>query len=118
MGMDPFLCTSYASLLMPFCVTAASLITYPLVLIKTLAQSRSSHHQSIQQMLKSREIGAFYVGLESQLLKVFVSEGLKMLIKQRLVTSFFCSLLRCWLIFLCRLDLALVLLHRNVVRRR
>lgn len=73
----------------------ASAITYPLILAKTRLQFKSSGRRLYKSNLdvfvktfKKQGLLGLYSGIEGQILKAFLSEGLKMLIKQRLVVTF------------------------------
>ncbi|GAA5887512.1 hypothetical protein JCM6882_001436 [Rhodosporidiobolus microsporus] len=79
-----FICGALASAI-------ASAITYPLILAKTRLQFRSptgrrlyrSQLDVFRKTLKQGGIAGLYSGLESQLIKGFLSEGIKLLIKDR-----------------------------------
>ncbi|GAA5832206.1 hypothetical protein JCM11251_004279 [Rhodosporidiobolus azoricus] len=79
-----FICGAFASAI-------ASAITYPLILAKTRLQFRSptgrrlyrSQFDVFRKTLKQSGIAGLYSGLESQLIKGFLSEGLKLLVKER-----------------------------------
>ncbi|GAA6001831.1 hypothetical protein JCM10207_002340 [Rhodosporidiobolus poonsookiae] len=69
----------------------ASAITYPLILAKTRLQFRSptgrrlytSQLDVFRKTLAKHGLSGLYAGVESQLLKGFLSEGLKLLVKDR-----------------------------------
>lgn len=80
-------------------VTVASLIRpailplYPLILVKTLSQSkqskvsgkRSSALDKMAEIQSSEGVGGLYRGLEGQLAKCVVQQGMTLLVKQRSV---------------------------------
>ncbi|GAA5908315.1 uncharacterized protein JCM6883_004344 [Sporobolomyces salmoneus] len=83
--LQTFFCGAFASSL-------ASLITYPLILAKTRLQFKSPTGRALyaspfdvfRRAYKRHGFAGLYAGVEGQLLKGFVNEGLKLLIKERL----------------------------------
>ncbi|KAK4057570.1 hypothetical protein OIO90_001215 [Microbotryomycetes sp. JL221] len=90
-----------------FASSVASIITYPLILAKTRLQFKSPTGRRIYQSnidvfrktINKHGIKGMYQGLDGQLSKAFVSEGVKMMIKERF-------------------ELLIVLLHKLVMQRR
>ncbi|KAA1088483.1 hypothetical protein PGT21_008649 [Puccinia graminis f. sp. tritici] len=71
----------------------STMITYPLMLSKTLIQTSppSAHHQrQLTLLIRYRRFGllALYTGLQAKLLKVFVGQGITMSIKSQIETLF------------------------------
>lgn len=72
--------------------SVASAITYPLILAKTRLQFRSPTGRSVYRStlhvfartVKRQGVRGLYAGLEGQLVKGFMSEGLKQTLKARL----------------------------------
>ncbi|BGP36758.1 hypothetical protein JCM10450v2_000650 [Rhodotorula kratochvilovae] len=94
-----FLCGALASAI-------ASAITYPLILAKTRLQFKSPTGRALytsqldvfRKTVAKQGFAGLYQGVESQLLKGFFSEGVKLLVKDRI-------------------ELAIVLAHRVLVRQ-
>ncbi|GAA6047324.1 hypothetical protein JCM3770_001887 [Rhodotorula araucariae] len=94
-----FLCGALASAI-------ASAITYPLILAKTRLQFKSPTGRALytsqldvfRKTVAKQGLAGLYQGVESQLLKGFFSEGVKLLVKDRI-------------------ELAIVLAHRVLVQR-
>lgn len=65
----------------------ATVPLYPMVLVKALSQSGSSSSPLVtfEKILYHDGVGGLYKGLEAQLLKGFVNQGVTMLVKQRSV---------------------------------
>ncbi|GAA6022707.1 hypothetical protein JCM11491_003739 [Sporobolomyces phaffii] len=85
-AVQTFFCGAFASSL-------ASLATYPLILAKTRLQFKSptsgravyaSPVDVVRRAYAKRGVAGLYAGVEGQVLKGFVNEGLKLLIKERL----------------------------------
>jgi hypothetical protein len=72
----------------------STMITYPLMLSKTLIQTTpppSAHHQrQLTLLTRVRRFGllAIYTGLQAKLLKVFIGQGITMSIKSQIETLF------------------------------
>jgi len=72
--------------------SVASALTYPLILAKTRLQFRSPSGKSVYRSnlhvfartLRKQGVRGLYAGLEGQLVKGFLSEGLKQTLKARL----------------------------------
>ncbi|GAA5870324.1 hypothetical protein JCM16303_001964 [Sporobolomyces ruberrimus] len=83
--IQTFFCGAFAS-------SVASLATYPLILAKTRLQFKSPTGRALyaspfdvfRRAYSKQGFAGLYAGVEGQLLKGFVNEGLKMLIKERL----------------------------------
>ncbi|GAA5994102.1 hypothetical protein JCM5350_008094 [Sporobolomyces pararoseus] len=83
--LQTFFCGAFASSL-------ASLATYPLILAKTRLQFKSPTGRALynspfdvfRRAYARQGFAGLYAGVEGQLLKGFVNEGLKLLIKERL----------------------------------
>ncbi|GAA5994927.1 uncharacterized protein JCM10292_004435 [Rhodotorula paludigena] len=97
--MQTFLCGALAS-------SVASAITYPLILAKTRLQFKSptgralysSQFDVFRRIMRKEGLAGLYQGVESQLLKGFFSEGVKLLVKDRI-------------------ELVIVLAHRILLRQ-
>ncbi|GAA5922983.1 uncharacterized protein JCM15063_003489 [Sporobolomyces koalae] len=84
-ALQTFFCGAFAS-------SVASLVTYPLILAKTRLQFKSPTGRALysspfdvfRRAYSKQGLVGLYAGVEGQLLKGFVNEGLKLLIKERL----------------------------------
>jgi hypothetical protein len=64
----------------------ATIPLYPMIIIKVLSQSgsyRGGRAETLKRIVQERGVASLYQGIQGQLVKGFVQQGVMMLLKQR-----------------------------------